>query len=224
MTRRIAASSAAAAVGALALLAVVAYAAGGLPIVAEVENSKGLKPGDTVLFEGKPVGEVDKVGFGEHDVVEVKMRIDADESDRILKGGVFVVNDAANGKRPTIEYFVLDAKSPPAAPGTRFPGLRSVAEVWLRRGRISADELSRAMSQGVDQFHKNLEELRQSPEWAKFKDQVAKLSAQLAVTGKEIQRLLDDQLPKLQKELDDLYAEYQDEVEKQERAKKTPTP
>lgn len=201
---------------ALALVAVAARS-GGLPLVAEVENSKGLKPGDTVLFEGKPVGEVDYVGFGEKDVVEVRMTIDADESDRIRKSGLFVVNDAVGGKRPTIEYFVLDPKSPPAEPGARIPSVRSVAEVWMRRGRVSADELARAMSQGVDQFRKNLEQLRQSPEWAKLKDQVARLSAQLTVTGDELTRLLNDQLPKLQKDLDDLYSEYQRDLEQERR-------
>ncbi len=212
MTRRFAVW----ATGALVFLAAAAHGAG-LPLIAEVANSKGLKPGDAVLFEGKPIGEVDKVGFGERDVVEVRMTIDTDEADRVRKNGLFVVNDAVNGKRPTMEYFVLDPKSPPAAPGARIPAVKSVAEVWMRRGRVSADELSRAMSQGVDQFKKNLEELRQSPEWAKLKDQVAKLSAQLTVTGTELSRLLNDQLPKLQKELDDLYAEYQHEVERQEK-------
>ncbi len=198
-------------------LASVAARSGGLPLVAEVENSKGLKAGDTVLFEGKPVGEVDHVGFGEKDVVEVRMTVDSDASERIRKSGVFVVNDPAGGKRPTIEYFVLDANSPPADPGTRMPSVRSVAEVWMRRGRVSADELSRAMSQGVDQFRKNLEELRQSPEWAKLKDQVARLSAQLTVTGDELTRLLNDQLPKLQKDLDNLYGEYQRDLEQERR-------
>jgi ABC-type transporter Mla subunit MlaD len=206
----------------LALTAVAARG-GGLPLVAEVENSKGLKAGDSVLFEGKPVGEVDHVGFGEKDVVEVRMTIDPDARERIRKSGLFVVNDPTGGKRPTIEYFVLDANSPPAEPGARMPSVRSVAEVWMRRGRVSADELSRAMSQGVDQFRKNLEELRQSPEWAKLKDQVARLSAQLTVTGDELKRLLNDQLPKLQKDLDDLYGQYQRELE-QERKKHEQNP
>jgi ABC-type transporter Mla subunit MlaD len=204
-------------------LAAVAARNGGLPLISEVENSKGLKPGDTVLFDGKPVGEVDHVGFGEKDVVEVRMTIDPEQSERIRKGGLFVVNDAIAGRRPTIEYFVLDPKSPPAEPGARLPSVRSVAEVWMRRGRISADELSRAMSQGVDQFRKNLEELRQSPEWAKLKEQVARLSAQLTVTGDELTRLLNDQLPKLQKDLDDLYGEYQRDLE-QERQKHQQSP
>jgi ABC-type transporter Mla subunit MlaD len=207
------------------VLALTALAAkgGGLPLVAEVENSKGLKAGDTVLFEGKPVGEVDHVGFGEKDVVEVHMTIDADQRYRIRQSGLFVVNDPVDRTRPTIEYFVIDAKSPPAEPGARIPSVRSVAEVWMRRGRVSADELSRAMSQGVDQFRKNLEELRQSPEWSKLKDQVARLSAQLMVTGEELRRLLNDQLPKLQKELDDLYGEYQRNLE-QERRKQEKNP
>ena len=207
------------------VLALTALAArkSGLPLVAEVENSKGLKAGDAVLFEGKPVGEVDHVGFGDKDVVEVKMTIDPDESDRIRKGGVFVVNDPVAGRRPSLEYFLLDPQSPPAAPGARMPSLHSVAEVWMRRGRVSADELSRAMSQGVDQFRKNLEELRKSPEWGKLKDQVARLSAQLTVTGDELTRLLNDQLPKLQKELDDLYTEYQHDLEQERRNhEKTP--
>jgi ABC-type transporter Mla subunit MlaD len=191
----------------------LASAVGDLPLTVDVENSKGLKAGDSVVFEGRPIGHVDDVGFGARDTVEIRMTIDASERDRIHESAAFVVNEAAAGRQPNVEYFVIDAKSPLAAPNARFEGFRSVAEVWLRRGRISADELSRAMAQGVDQFRRNLEELRRSPEWAKFKDQVARLSAQLTVTGEQLTRLLNEQLPKLQKELDDLYAEYQKELE-----------
>ena len=195
-----------------------------LPVVVEVESSKGLKPGDAVMFEGRRIGEIDDVGFGDH-TVDVHIRIDDEQRESIRKSGTFVVNDPVAGKRPTIEYFVIDAKSPPAEPQARFQAVRSVAEVWLRRGRINADELSRSMSQGVDQLHKNIEELRRSPEWAKFKDQLARLSARLTVTGTELARLLNDQLPKLQHELDDLYLQYQmelDKAEKEQRAKPTP--
>jgi ABC-type transporter Mla subunit MlaD len=200
-----------------------ALAAGDLPLTIDVANSKGLKTGDAVVFEGKPIGRVDDVGFGASDTVEVHVTIDAAERARIHESGAFVVNEPAAGQRPNVEYFVIDAKSPLAAPHMRFQGLRSVAEVWMRRGRIRADELSRAMSQGVEQFRRNLEELRRSPEWEKFKDQVARLSAQLTATGEQLTRLLNDQLPKLQKDLDDLYAEYLKELEKA-RSERSPTP
>jgi ABC-type transporter Mla subunit MlaD len=197
--------------------------AGGLPLVVDVENSKGLRPGDAVTFEGKRIGEVTDVGFGDRDTVEIKITIDAEARERIHKSATFVVNEAAAGKRPSIEYFVIDSKSALAEPNVRFQGARSLAEVWLRRGRISADDLSRAMSQGVEQLRRNLEQLRRSPEWEKFKDQVARLSAQLTVTGGELSRLLNEQLPKLQRELDDLYAQYQKELQKAE-SERTPTP
>jgi ABC-type transporter Mla subunit MlaD len=197
--------------------------AGGLPLVVDVENSKGLGPGDAVTFEGKRIGEVTDVGFGDRDTVEIKITIDAEARERIHKSATFVVNEGVAGKRPSIEYFVIDAKSPLAEPNLRFQGARSLAEVWLRRGRISADELSRAMSQGVEQLRRNLEQLRRSPEWEKFKDQVARLSAQLTVTGGELTRLLNEQLPKLQRELDELYAQYQKELQKAE-SERTPSP
>ncbi len=197
--------------------------AGALPLVVDVENSKGLRAGDAVTFEGKRIGEVTDVGFGERNTVEIKITIDAEARERIHTSATFVVNEAAAGKRPSIEYFVIDSKSTLAEPNTRFQGARSLAEVWLRRGRISADELSRAMSQGVEQLRRNLDQLRRSPEWEKFKDQVARLSAQLTVTGGELTRLLNEQLPKLQKELDDLYGQYQRELQKAE-SERTPTP
>jgi ABC-type transporter Mla subunit MlaD len=208
---------------ALVMAARIAAAGDDLRIVVEVQNSGGLRSADAVMFEGRQIGEVTDVGFGERDTVDVTLRIDAAEKSRIRKSGTFAVNDAVNGKRPNIEYFVIDAKSAPAQPNERFQAARSVAEVWLRRGRISADELSRAMSQGVDQFRRNLEQLQRSPEWAKFKDQLARLSAQLTVTGAELARLLNEQLPKLQRELDDLYSQYQREIEKAQR-ERTPAP
>jgi ABC-type transporter Mla subunit MlaD len=205
------------------LLAARLASAGALPLVVDVENSKGLRPGDAVTFEARRIGDVTDVGFGKRDTVEIKIAIDAAAREQIRRSGTFVVNEAVAGGRPSIEYFVIDAKSPLAEPNLRFQGARSLAEVWLRRGRISADELARAMSQGVEQFRRNLEELQRSPEWGKFKDQVARLSAQLTVTGGELTRLLNEQLPKLQKELDDLYAQYQKELRKAE-SERTPTP
>jgi ABC-type transporter Mla subunit MlaD len=197
--------------------------AAALPLIVDVENSKGLRRGDAVMLEGKRIGEVTDVGFGDHDTVEIRIAIDGDAQERIHKAGTFVVDEPGAGKRPTIEYFVIDAKSPLAEPNMRFQGARSLAEVWLLRGRISADELSRAMSQGVEQFRRNLEELQHSPEWGKFKEQIARLSARLTVTSRELAQLLNDQLPKLQKELDDLYAQYQKELQKAE-SQPTPTP
>jgi ABC-type transporter Mla subunit MlaD len=217
------ARSARLAVLALGLAVRLASAASDLPLTIDVDNSKGLKSGDSVVFEGKPIGRVADVGFGDRDTVEIRVMIDAPERGRVHQAGAFVVNEAVAGQRPTVEYFVIDASSPLAEPNARFEGLRSVAEVWLRRGRISADELSRAMSQGVEQFRRNLDELRRSPEWAKFKDQVAQLSAQLTATGAALTQLLSEQLPKLQKELDDLYAEYQKQLEKAQR-ERTPAP
>jgi ABC-type transporter Mla subunit MlaD len=204
------------------LLASLARAAA-LPLIVEVDNSKGLRQSDPVMFEGQQIGEVTGVGFGERDTVDIRVTIDSKERDRVRSSGMFVVNEAIGDKRPNIEYFVIDPKSTPAEANRRMPGARSAAEVWLRRGRISADELSRAMSQGVEQFRRNLEELRRSPEWAKFKDQVARLSAQLTLTGAELTRLLNEQLPKLQKELDDLYSQYQTELDKA-RPQQTPPP
>jgi ABC-type transporter Mla subunit MlaD len=207
---------------AFVLLSSLARAAA-LPLIVEVDNSRGLRPGDAVTFEGRRIGEVTGVGFGERDTVEIRVTVDDKESDRVLSGGMFVVNEAIGDKRPNVEYFVVDPHSAPAEANRRMPGARSVAEVWLRRGRIGADELSRTMSQGVEQFRRALEELRRSPEWAKFKDQVARLSAQLTLTGAELARLLNEELPKLQKELDDLYAEYQKELGKA-RPQPAPTP
>lgn len=207
----------------LCLASTLSARAAALPLVVEIDNSRGLRAGDRVMFEGRPIGEVTSVGFGDRDGVEVRVTIDPAERERVRQGGLFVVNEALGGRRPNIEYFVIDPRSPPAAADARMPSARSVAEVWLRRGRINADELSRSMAQGMDQLRRNLDELRRSPEWAKFKEQVARLSAQLTVTGAELARLLNEQLPKLQKELDDLYAEYQKEVDRTE-PRRTPTP
>ena len=206
---------------AMLLLASLAYAAA-VPLVVDVDNSKGLREGDAVTFEGRQIGDVLGVRFGDRDTVEVRLGIESKEREHVRSAGMFVINEAVGGKRPNIEYFVIDPKSPPVEADARVPGARSVAEVWLRRGRINADELSRSMSQGVEQFRRNLEELRRSPEWAKFKDQVAHLSAQLTATGAELTQLLNEQLPKLQKELDDLYAQYQEELERAQR-QRTPT-
>jgi ABC-type transporter Mla subunit MlaD len=189
--------------------------------VVELENSKGLRAGDAIVSEGKTIGEIAEVGLGNKDLVDVRIEIDDDHRDEIRKGSTFVVTEAAFGKRPSLEHYVLDATSPPAAAGTRFKGARSLADVWLSRGRVSAEDLNKALAQGVDVLRRNLDELKRSEQWAKLKDQVAQLSARLTVTGAEIATLMNEELPKLQQELDSLYQQYMLEMERQQ-AERTP--
>jgi ABC-type transporter Mla subunit MlaD len=204
------------------LLAGAAVAAAkAVPFVVELETSKGLRAGDAVVSEGKTIGEIAEVGFGDKGLVDVRIEIDDDHRDAIRKGSTFVVAEAAFGRRPSLEHYVLDAMSPPAPGGTRFKGARSLADVWLSRGRVSAEDLNKALTQGVDVLRRNLDELKRSEQWAKFKDQIAKLSARLTVTGAEIANLMNEELPKLQQELDSLYQQYMLEMERQKAA---PTP
>ena len=198
------------------VLAAAVATAEPLSMIVDFDNSRGLKAGDPVTHEGRNVGRVTRVGFGDRDTVEVHISIDEDHRDAVRKTSTFVINELA-GNGASVEHFVIDPESPPARSGDRFQGARSVAEVWLRRGRITADELSRSMSRGVEEFRRNLEELQRSKEWAKFKDQLARLSAQLTVTGSQLSQLLNEQLPKLQKELDDLYGQYLQELDKRKR-------
>lgn len=204
------------------LVTATVAAARPLAVVVDFDNSRGLKTGDPVISSGKTIGEVVRVGFGARDTVEVELRIDDGSRDLVRKSSTFAILEKVGGGGASVEHFVIDPASPPASSGERFTGARSLAEVWLRRGRITAEELSRSMARGMDEFRRNLEELQRSKEWAKFKDQIAGLSARLTATGLELSRLLNEQLPKLQKELDDLYQQYLDELErqKQERDKR----
>lgn len=206
---------------ALIVLGFAAPAFAGVAFVVEVENSRGLKPGDPVVSGTETIGEVESVGFGDRDTVDVSIEIDDEHRATVRESSTFVIEDPVAGeKRPRVGHYVLDPNAPAAADGRRFRGSQSIAEVWLRRGQISADELARAMSQGVDTLRRNLEHLQQSPHWAKFKEQIARLSAEITLTGAELARLLDQQLPKLQQELDSLYEDYRRELERQ----RTPTP
>lgn len=206
---------------ALVVLGFAAPALAGVAFVVEVENSRGLKPGDPVVSGTETIGEVESVGFGDRDTVDVSIEIDDEHRATVRESSTFVIEDPVAGeKRPRVGHYVLDPNAPAATGGRRFRGSQSIAEVWLRRGQISADELARAMSQGVDTLRRNLEHLQQSPHWAKFKEQIARLSAEITVTGAELARLLDQQLPRLQQELDSLYEDYRRELERQ----RTPTP
>jgi ABC-type transporter Mla subunit MlaD len=199
------------------LTASLASAAKPLDVVVDFDNSKGLETGAPVRWQDKRIGTVTAVGFGPHDTVEVRLHIDEDHRKDVRRSSTFVIHEKQKGEDAWVEYFLVDPASPTAENDARFAGSRSVVEVWLRRGRINAEEMNRALSKGVDEFHRNLEEMQRSPEWAKFRDQIAKLAAELTVTGNELSRLMDDQLPKLQKQLDDLYLRYQQELDRKKR-------
>ena len=201
---------------ALAGLLVATADAAPLAIVVDFDNSKGLEKGDALRSGRDTIGKVTRVGFGDGDTVEVGLRVDEKHRDVVRQKSTFVIVKASGGEA-VVEHYVLDPASPSARDGARFTGVRSIAEVWLRRGRITSEELSQTLSRGVDEFQQELEALRKSPEWAKFRDQLTHLTAELTVTGQELARLLNEQLPKLQRELDDLHRRYLEEVERQKR-------
>lgn len=206
----------------LFLIAIASPAVAAVPFLVDAENSRGLKVGDSVVSGTKVIGEVEDVGFGDGNTVEIRISIDDDHAVEIRESSTFVLEEVAAGKtRPKLEHYVLDPAAPRAAPGKRFTASASLAEVWLRRGRISAGDLTQAMNQGVDALRRNLERLRGSGEWAKFKEQIVRLSAELTVTGAELALLLNEQIPKLQQELDGLYEQYEQELQ---RARPTPSP
>ena len=58
--------------------------ASSLPLVVEVESSKGLKAGDAVTFEGRQIGEVTRVGFGDRETVEIHVNIDGKDRKSVV--------------------------------------------------------------------------------------------------------------------------------------------
>lgn len=193
-----------------------------LPLVIDFDNSKGIAGGDPVVSGAKRIGRVTRVGFGAKDTVEVAIDVADEHRGEMRRSSTFVIVEGTGGRRPSVEYFVIDPKSPLLASGEHVRGSRSLADVWLRRGRVTAEDLRHSLEKGVEEFQKNLETLQRSEEWARFKSQLAQLSAELAATGTELSRLLNEQLPKVQRELDDLYRQYQKDLDA--RMRRTPTP
>ena len=204
------------------LLLLVSVAAAGEPLdlVVDFTSSKGLETGAPVRSGDEPLGTVTSVGFGESDTVEVRLRIEPDHRETIREKSTFVIV-AREGEEAFVEYYVLDPASPPARDGSRFEGAFSVAEVWLRRGRISSEELSRALESGMEEFRENLDALRKSPEWEKLRDEMARMLAQMRSAGEDLARLLEEQLPRLRRELDELQRRTEEELA---RRRATPTP
>ncbi|MEA2624244.1 MAG: MlaD protein [Candidatus Binatota bacterium] len=200
----------------LAFLATVSSAsvapAESLPLVLEVQSSKGLQTGDPVLSAGKQVGRVTNVGFGD-DMVEVRLAIDADARKSVRRDSVFVVLE---GDERAVEHFAGSSSSPLASAGERFRGADALADVWLRRGTITSQELAMAMAEGLDGLRRNIERLKRSPEWPKFRDQIARLAAQMTVAQTDLARVIEETIPALGRELDSAYEEYQRELRKQE--------
>ena len=184
-----------------------------LRVTVEVDNSLGLRAGDAVTSGGERIGRVAEVGFGD-EAVDVTLEIDPAHRDLVRRSSTFVISETATGS--TIEHYVLDEKSPPAKPGSRLPGARSIAEIWLKRGRINSEELGQAMSRGMDALRRSIEELKRSEEWPKFRDQLARLAAQFTSLQGRMASLVEQELPKLQQQLDALYQEYQKELERQQ--------
>jgi ABC-type transporter Mla subunit MlaD len=183
-----------------------------LPVVLEVQSSKGLQMGDPVLSAGKNVGRVTDVGFGDS-MVEVRLAIDADARKSVRRDSVFVI---VEGDDRAVEHFAGNPSSPPASTGERFRGADTLADVWLRRGRITSQELAIAMAEGLDGLRRNVERLKRSPEWPKFRDQIARLAAQMTVAQTDLARVIEESIPALGRELGSAYEEYQRELRKQE--------
>lgn len=194
-----------------------------LQLIVDFTTSKGLEVGHPVRSARERIGTVTFVGFGERDTVEVRLRIDPEHRETVRERSTFVIVAPEGGDR-FIEYYVLDPSSPPARDGARVEGAFSVAEVWLRRGRLSSEELSRALERGMEDFRENLESLRRSREWKKLRKELARLAAQMQAAGEDLARLFEQQLPRLQRELEELRRKTEEELARRRDPTPTPSP
>lgn len=190
-----------------------------LDVIVELDDSRGIAEGAPVRSRGVRIGSVRAVGFGETDVVEIGLRIEEELADRVVTESTFLVAAGDEGEDPWMEHYVLDPESPPAAPGTRFLGARTEAEVWLRRGRLSSQEMRESLSKSVTELREEIERLRSSEDWAELREELAKLAAELTASGAEVSRMLEQSLPEMQRELEAFYERYQKELRE-----RTPTP
>ena len=204
-----------------ALLFVTRAAAAPLDLVVEISDSGGISEGAPVRSRGVDIGSVRSVGFGGKDVVEIGLRIHEKYADRVVTQSTFVVAQSLGESMSWLEHHVLDAASPPATSGTRFVGARSEAEVWLRRGRMSSEEMRKSLAKGVAGLREEIEELRSSQDWTALREELAKLAAELTTSGAEVSRMVEQSLPEIQRELEALYERYQKELEARG---KTPVP
>lgn len=185
-----------------------------LSVLLEAEESAGLAAGDPVRSADRRIGEVGRVALGPSGKVEIELRIGPDGRDSVREGSAFRIVPGSPQSRPAVEHYVLDPTSPPARPGRRFQAVQSLADIWLRRGRIEASELSELLARGLGELRENLQALRRSPEWAKFRDQLARLAAELTVAGSDLSRLLERELPAIQQDLLETYRRYLEELER----------
>jgi ABC-type transporter Mla subunit MlaD len=198
----------------------VLAAAGPLDLVVDFTSSKGIGTGAAVRSGPESIGRVVSAGFGAGDTVEVRLRIDLAHREAVREKSTFVIV-AREGDDSFVEHYVLDPSSPPAQDGARLEGAFSVAEVWLRRGRISSEELNRALEHGMDELRENLETLRRSPEWENLRDDLANMASTMRSAGEELARLLEEQLPRLRRELEEIQRKTEEELA---RRRATPTP
>ncbi|MFF3325325.1 MCE family protein [Streptomyces sp. NPDC002889] len=180
----------------LALLAVAAFNADGLPLIGDGETysaafseAGGLKPGDEVRIAGVKVGKVDEVDLdGDH--VKVTFRVKGEPDFGTRTGAAIRVKTILGAK-----YLALQPKGPgQLAAGSEIPLNRTVpaydvvaafSDLTTTTEKVDTDGLAKAMDTISATFEDSPDEVRQSIKG------LSKISRTVASRDQALRELLD---------------------------------
>ncbi|HTY55493.1 MAG TPA: MlaD family protein, partial [Candidatus Binataceae bacterium] len=182
----------------LILCAILAACESHSDYTTRLSATRGLKPGDPVIREGRRIGTVNSVESMPDGQNEIAFAIEDKYVHEVRQDSAAVVTQQ-NGAPVLKLIATTNAQSPPAPPGTRVPGVATEGEASMLAAEGALKGFATNANEALNDLNATLEGVSKSPAWDELHRELQEIQQQIAKAGSQTRVIIDQHLPQLRR-------------------------
>ncbi|HEY2664946.1 MAG TPA: MlaD family protein [Candidatus Binataceae bacterium] len=190
---------------------------GGVPFNTQLTSTGKLDVGSAVMMNGARVGAVTRIGPPVNDKTPVSFEVDPAHADQVHTDSIAALRVGDTGT--DIEIVSANTSSEVAKSGATLPGASNSIEeaVLLGSGQINGliQNVQKAMGLAVTGLHN----INNSPEFKQFNENLKQAQNAAQTAGEQGRQIAQKQLPELEREMNQLQRELEQEGNRGEAKK-----
>jgi MlaD protein len=174
------------------------------------DRISGIGPGSKLVLGGVPVGEVKGADITDGGNINVEAKIYKEYKDRVNSSSVFIIESADTTEEPDkkqITVEVLSKEAPPFSQGARAEGYSSRSQFLLRTEKRALEDPYRKFENWLNEFQKELKELREGEKGKKLKNQMQELMEEARRSAEKGIEEFKKEIPHLKERFDEIIKE-----------------
>ena len=181
----------------------------GVPFNTQLSSTGNLDVGSAVMMNGARVGSVTRIGAPVNDKTPVGFEVAEAYADKVHTDSIAALR--VNDKSSDIELVSNNTSSEVAKPGAMLPGASDSVEEAVLLGSGQVGDLIQNVQKAMGMAVSGLHSINHSPEFKQFNDNLKQAQDAARTAGEQGREIAQKQLPELEREMDGLQRELEQE-------------